>query len=472
MNQKEREILKLEESFRDIIENDILKQQTENKKIKIKDIKFIGSAEWKDKINGQERADVVFIVEKEIIEKSEDGKERVTEQKSYYLGDKCVAGELGNGEIIYGETFATSEPDKMEAIKDLLEKTPEEEIENNSMNKLQTKEIAEVLTAHLGRKVKENEVEKLLEEMDKQELEGLSEKKEQENNGKEKKKNTLSKKQADKIKVNGIQKVDLNKKVDGKETLGKRLDLNGYENMYVVYSENVDEITSGEKRNNTTYSLVGVKSDGTAKVLNDEFEMDKTVGNGATREQTKIRANNTATRDNKDMSVYTRKSNGMSIGCENDMGNVNMFLYQKTVEENENVGIQIETSQTPVIPIETREIMNRNKGIYQKEKVQDEIQEHTDEGCMPKDVKDFDGDENTESHEHFDLEYFVQEILNYENEQGEEQIKEVFTENEVRDKLLRELKENGDKLPQEQIIENVKKEMNLDAENIEREHKR
>lgn len=472
MNQKERKILKLEESFRDIIENDILKQQTENKKIKIKDIKFVGSAEWKDKINGQERADVIFIVEKEIIEKSEDGKERVTEQKSYYLGDKCVAGELGNGEILYGETFATSEPDKMEAIKDLLEKTPEEEIENNSMNKLQTKEIAEVLTAHLGRKVKENEVEKLLEEMDKQELEGLSEKKEQENNGKEKKKNTLSKKQADKIKVNGIQKVDLNKKVDGKETLGKRLDLNGYENMYVVYSENVDEITSGEKRNNTTYSLVGVKSDGTAKVLNDEFEMDKTVGNGATREQTKIRANNTATRDNNDMSVYTRKSNGMSIGCENDMGNVNMFLYQKTVEENENVGIQIETSQTPVIPIETREIMNRNKGMYQKEKVQDEIQEHTDEGCMPKDVKDFDGDENTETHEHFDLEYFVQEILNYENEQGEEQIKEVFTANEVRDKLLRELKENEDKLPQEQIIENVKKEMNLDAENLEREHKR
>ena len=32
MNQKERNILKLEESFRDTIENDILKQQTENKK--------------------------------------------------------------------------------------------------------------------------------------------------------------------------------------------------------------------------------------------------------------------------------------------------------------------------------------------------------------------------------------------------------------------------------------------------------
>ena len=473
MNQKERKILKLEESFRDIIEKTTLEQQTENKKIKIKDVKFVGQATWKDKINEKDLLDNVFIVEKEIIEKNEDGKERSTEQKNYYLGDKCVAGELGNGEILYGETFAISETDKMEAINDLLERTPEKEIENNSMNKLQTKEMAEVLSAHLGRTVEEEKVQKLMKDMDKQEIEELSEEQEnQEEKEPEEKKNKLNKKQTEKIKVNGIQKVDLNKKVDGKETLGKRLDLNGYENMYVVYSENVDEITSGEKRNNTTYSLVGVKSDGTAKVLNDEFEMDNTVGNGATREQTKIRANSTATRDNKDMSVYTRKSNGMSIGCENDMGNVNMFLYQKTIEENENVGIQIETSQTSVIPIETREIMNRNKGMYQKEKVQDEIQEHTDEGCTPKDVKDFDGDESTETHEHFDLEYFVQEILNYENEQGEEQIKEVFTENEVRDKLLRELKENEDKLPQEQIIENVKKEMNLDAENLERENKR
>ena len=102
----------------------------------------------------------------------------------------------------------------------------------------------------------------------------------------------------------------------------------------------------------------------------------------------------------------------------------------------------------------------------------DEIQEHTDEGCKPKDVKDFDGDENTVTHEHFDLEYYVQEILNYENDQGEEQIKEVFTANEVREKLLRELKEKGNQLSQDQIIQGVKEEMNLDAENLEREHKR
>ena len=397
MNQKEKETLKLEESFKDTIENDILKQNTENKKIKIKDIKLVGQATWKDKINGKDISENVFIVEKEIIETDENKKERITEQKSYYLGNKCIAGTLGNNEIIYNETFANSEQNKLKAINELLETTPEEQIENNSMNKLRTKEIAEILTAHLGRKISEEEAQQLLENMDKEEIEKLKEEKE-ENSKDKKEENKLSKKQTENIKIKGMQKIDLNKKVDGKETLGKRLDLTGYDNIYVVYSENVDNITSGEKRNNTTYSLVGTKKDGTAKVLNDEFEMDKTVGNGATREQTKIRANNTATRDNKDMSVYTRKSNGMSIGCENDMGNINMFLYQKTKEENENVGIQIETSQTPIIPIETREIMNKNKGVYQKDKVQNEIQEHTDHGCNPKDVKDFDGNENTETH--------------------------------------------------------------------------
>ena len=470
MNQEEKEILKIEESFRDTIENDIYKSNTQNKKVEIKDIKYVGEATWQDKINGKTISDKVFLVDIEIKEIDEEGKERITEQKNCYLGDKCIGGTIGDGQMLFKSTFENSEPDKMQAVNELLENTSEQEIENYSMNELQNKELSEVLTVHLGRKVSEEEVQKLLEEMDKSEIEELKEEKE-EYKDKNKDENDLSKKQAEKIKVHGIQKANLNKKVDGKETLGKRLDLEGYDSLYVVYSDKVDDITSGTKRNNTTYSLVGMTKDGEARVLNDEFEMDKSVGNNASRETTKIRANSTATRDNKDLSVYTRKSNGMSIGCENNQGYVDMFLYQKTREENENVGIQIETSQTQIIPIETREIMNRNKGIYQKENVQDEIEEHTEHGCKPDDVKDFDGDESTGSHEHIDIDYYVQDILNYENDEGEEKIKDVFTEKEVRDKLLRELKENKDTLSTEQIIENVKQEMNQDAEFYDREHK-
>lgn len=468
MNQKEREVFKNEESFRDTIENDIYKKNTQNKKVEVKDIKYVGEVTWKDKINGKDISENLFIVDIEIKEIDEEGQERITEQKNYYLGKDCIGGTLGNNELVYNQMIANSKPDRVQAVNELLDRTPEEEIENNSLNKLQKKEIAEVLTVHLGRKVSEEEAQKLIEEMDKSEIEKLEEEKEEK---KDKDENDLSKEQTDKIKVNGIQKADLNKKVDGKETLGKRLDLEGYDSLYIVYSDKVDEVTAGTKRNNTTYSLVGMTKSGEARVLNDEFEMDKSVGNNASRETTKIKANGTATRDNNDLSIYTRKSNGMSIGCENNQGYVDMFLYQKTREENENVGIQIETSQTQIIQIETREIMNRNKGIYQKEKVQDEIEEHTEQGCKPDDVRDFDGDEATSSHEHIDINYYVQEILNYENGEGEEKIKEVFTEREVKDKLLRELKENKDKLSTEQIIENVKQEMNQDAEIYDREHK-
>ena len=468
MNIKEKEVLKIEEDFKDTLENEIATQKIENKEVKIKDIKFVGKATWKDKVNGNLISDNVFFVDVEIKEIDENGKERITEQEKCYLGNKCIGGTIGDNEIVYNGIMENSEPDKIKAVKELIDRTSEQEIENNSMNALQTKEIAEILTAHFGRKVSEEEVQNLLEEMDEDDIEELKEEKEEHE---DKDENDLSKKQVKKIKVNGIQKADLNKKIDGKETLGKRLDLGGYESLYVVYSDKVDEITAGTKRNNTTYTLVGMTNDGEARVLNDEFEMDRSVGNNASRETTKIRANNTATRDNNDLSIYTRKSNGMSIGCENNQGNVDMFLYQKTREENENVGIQIETSKTPVIPIETREIMNRNKGIEQKEKVQDEIEEHMENGCEPDDVRDFDGDENTSTHEHIDIDYYVQDILNYENDEGEEKIKDVFTEREVKEKFLRELKENKDKISVEKIIENVKQEMNQDAEIYDREHK-
>ena len=74
--------------------------------------------------------------------------------------------------------------------------------------------MAEILSAHLGRTVAEEEVQKLMEDMDKQEIEELSEEQEEkEEKEPEEKKNKLNKKQTEKIKVNGIQKVDLNKRI-------------------------------------------------------------------------------------------------------------------------------------------------------------------------------------------------------------------------------------------------------------------
>lgn len=362
MTQDEINIMNIEENLRDFIEKEILENKNYLNRTYIKDIKYIGN------INNNENklSENVFIVSLVSEEINKDGKIRLIEKEYCYLDDKRIGGTIGDNNIVFNNTFEKNNPEKIKFIKKAVSAISEEELENNSLNNLKKKEEKEILDVNL-------------------------------NNEKNNKKD-LTKEQTDKIKVNGIQKVNLNKKVDGKETLGKRLDLEGFDSLYVVYSDNVKEISKDSKINNTKYSLVGMTNDGKAKVLNDEFEIDSTVGNNSLSEKTKIRANSTATVDNKDVSMYKRKSNGAKIGCENDQGHINMFFYNRNYKDNENVGIQIETSQTNIIPIETREVMNRMNGIYQKDKINREVKNNIDNGIEVKGVKDFDGDINTSEH--------------------------------------------------------------------------
>ena len=133
MNQKEKDILKLEQDFKDTLENDIIKQQRKDAKIIIKDIQLVGQATWKDQISGKPISENIFIVEKEVIEVDENGNERRTGLRNYYLGNKCIAGDLGNNQPVYGENFINFEPDKIKAVNELLDRTSEQEIGNNSL---------------------------------------------------------------------------------------------------------------------------------------------------------------------------------------------------------------------------------------------------------------------------------------------------------------------------------------------------
>lgn len=311
---KQNKILKLEEEFKDKIQIDLEKEQKEDKRVTITNIKLVGKASWQDKINRKLISENVFIVEIEISETKEDGHKRKTRQEKIYLGEEHIAGRIVgyNKEIIFNPNFEKIEIDKFMAVNNLLNKVSEKAIEENSLNTLKRKEITEVLSAYYGRQVSEDEVEKMIKEKQnsKTRKKDLDKKGEQ----KENEKDNLSEKATKNVKVNAIQIIDLNKLVDGKQTLAQRLDLEEYDDLYIILTEDVNDINPQTKRNNTTYSLVGMKKDGEAKVLNDEFEMDKSAGSSASKNSTKIRANNTATRDNKDLSVYTRKSNGASIG--------------------------------------------------------------------------------------------------------------------------------------------------------------
>ena len=99
------EILKIEEEFRDTLENKYAEIKTATKDIKISDIKLVGEASTKDKINGKDISQNVFIVDIEIIEVDENGRERVTKQKNYYFGNDCIGGTLGDNQLVYNQNI-------------------------------------------------------------------------------------------------------------------------------------------------------------------------------------------------------------------------------------------------------------------------------------------------------------------------------------------------------------------------------
>lgn len=465
MNEKEKNILQIEENFKDIIENDLIKENDNKERVKIviKDIYYPGEAIWTDKINGKKISEKVFIVEFEEVQEMQ-GQEKKQDTKTfrrYYLGEKCVAADIGDGRPYY----KSIEQDKINAINKLLDKVDYKILEENSLNNLKQKELQEILSEYLGVKVSKEDIEKTLQKINSDELEQIKKDKKG-----RKQESNLTEKQVERLeKINGIQKINLNRLVDGKQTLGKRLHLEEYEQIYIIHSENAKDISSGNSKNsinNTAYSLVGMKKDGTAKILNDEFEMDKSVGNSSSEMQTKIHANGEASRDNKSISSYTRKGakDNVGLNIENNQGYIDVyFTAGKTREENENVSIQIETSQTQRVHIETREVFNKNKGERQIDNVQDEIQEHTDKGCTPKGI-DINGNEDS-SHVHLteeEVDRYAKEIFEY----GD--ISELFTLDEVKEKLERELNEKHDDFSLEELIEKIKHEMDLDAQNLTR----
>ena len=460
---------------------DELEEKLKDTMTKIKNIKFIGRIPVENKANGQIRFENVFIVDKEIIE-TDNGKEiRSTEQSSIYLGDKCIAGKIGDMDYIYNPKFEEENQELENSINELVKNDLEKEEKDEN------------------EKIQENE-EEIIKEQENQEDLTQENTKQKDKDEEQKEPEKISKKQEKNIEIKSIQEVDLETVVDGTDTLAKRLDLPEYSKLYVIYSDNVKDVMHENERNNTTFSLVGVTKDGKAKVLNDEFEIDRTAGINGEKTQTKIKADGEATRDDKDLSVYKRKTNGIDIGCERDIDSVNVFMYQKTLEKNENVGIQVETSKTPVIKLETKEVMDRYKGMYQADNIQNEIQEHTDANCNPKDVKDYDGDDTTETHEHvgdivvkesdveetsddgiyvqeseIDIDEKTNEILNYENKYGEQEIKGQFTYDEVKEELEKQI-ENNEKNKSgktiEQIVEEVKENMDYDAQMLDRSKKR
>ena len=145
MTNKEKETLKLEESFKDIIENDIVERQEQNKKTTIKDIKIVGKINYKDKINGQELTGNVFIVEKQI------------EEKSIELAKNKISEARRKQDVEYEEKERNKEEIINKKAKELIKKHKKyigEEIAQKAINSIEEEDKKEEGTSENHKKMK------------------------------------------------------------------------------------------------------------------------------------------------------------------------------------------------------------------------------------------------------------------------------------------------------------------------------
>lgn len=295
----------------------------------------------------------------------------------------------------------------------------------------------------------------------------------------------LNKKETKKV-VNTKQEIKINTKIDNKKTIGQalKLDSSEYTKIAIVYSDKLQELNAkNEKINNTRYSFVAIRKDGTAKTINDKLELDSLAGNNSYKDSIKIDADKTARKDDKTRSRYKINGKEEFLSVENGQYGEIKAYYEKgrTREKNENIGTQIETDNIRPTSIEIRRMQADYKGKYNTDKMVKEANEHFEEHKDKKvGLKSVDGNKDTIDHLHIEANKesieAVAKIITKDAMKNSE-VEDVFTSKEVEEmsknyleKNIEELKElDSEKL--EKKLKKLEDNIIIDANNIQRQRK-
>lgn len=454
MNQKEREMLDELRVIRDDLESDFSGKNMGNQKTTVKDIIYVGDVKWKDKINGNELSENLYIVKKEITLIGKDGKQSIREVSNYYLGDKCIGGFLGDcKEPIFDERFKLSEPDKIRAVEELLQRVDEKVLEVNSLENLEKKELEEI-SEKLGispediKKMSEMDVEDI--EQADEELQNVEEKQPDEE------KETLSKKEVEKISTKT--EISMNQKVTDKATISDLLGVqgDGYTKIAVIYSDKLQD-----RENTTKFSFVGIRKDGTAEKL-DSLKQSHGINSSISIQQ--VNRDGSQVEEKQPDSLYTiegARDGKLAIDI-GPMGTIETSYVRVPEQDNQvGLGIPIETQSIRPTTNEVRELMNEKKNPRVMEEIEraDLHQEHGDEEVKIQDIDDNPYNNECKNVE-VDNEYFQKCIDGI----WTGDVEAVFTRREVEKSLQNAIDSNMQNLPFEQIVKKVKQELEYDAE--------
>ena len=381
------------------IENQIKYLDSDHQKyFKVLNVNYIGNLEIKDKEDKSKKA--IFLLTEQTIDKNDN----IVIIEKYYTEDfKFLAGDNksdGIHQFMLNKEL-TDDPDLLDSLNSLRgEKESEIDLQEVERNELE--EIAKALGID-EKDIKNMSQMDLAQEIeDKQEDENKDNREDKEENSKEQE---LDEEETKKI-VNPKQEMKINTKVDNKKTLGQALGLNPseYTKIAIVYSEKLNEIDKKDgNTNNTRYSFVAIRKDGTAKTINDKLEIDHISGNNSYRDAIKIDADKTARKDDKTRSRYKIKGKEEYLSVENGQyGELKAYYGKgKTREKNETVETQLETTNVKRTPIELRNLQASYKGNRNTDKMAEEANQHFEKYKEKKvGIKSVDGDEKTKEHIH------------------------------------------------------------------------
>ena len=429
MREIDKEILKIELDFKDTLNNEIA--QSKQSETEIKDIIYVGDIEWKDRINGNNLSEKLFIVKKEITLKNEKGEE--IEKKTvnnYYLGDKCIGGFIDVKSPIFNQYIETAEPEKIKKVKELLQNTPIEELENKSMDKLQKQYIKE-LSEKLG--IPEEEIMQI-DEVDLNE-ELPTEEVQEKLNAKETK-DTKQKRIGNETK--------LNQEIKG-ETLGQKLGLDkaGIHDGEKLVRIQKSQLSSKTREGISSQSvdiLAVTRKDGSAVILGENILRPNTrEGTNPTQENATI-DNNDGTIDKEVNTTSYEIVNGngreyINIGYDEVSGKeIKYSMYSH--QEGKYIDVELETNRTLYQDPKVREFLrDKNEGMHEADEII-----------------------NTYSKEN--LQNMARMIL----ENTENGISEVYNQADVERKIIEKIRESGyDKDNYQSVIEEVEQEMEESA---------
>ena len=473
MDKEQRELLENLRNIRENLEKDFMSEDKQNKYTRVKDVGFVGDVKWQDKVNGNELTEKLYIVKKEVTLIDVYGKENIKEVANYYLGDKCIGGFLGDfKDAIFNSNFELSEPDKTNAVKQLLERVEEKELEENSLKNLEIKEIEEIAIIlgispeDIGKlaEIDLEKLEKAKKELDGQELDDFDEN-EIGDNGKDvlsehdksDEQNEISKVEVEKISTKT--EIDVNQKISDKDTMASLLGKEGagYVKFAVVYSDKLQD--RGE--NSTKFSFVGIKEDGSAEKINS---LQQSHGVNSSVKVQQVNRDGSMVEEKVPDSLYTIKgakdgSFAVDIGA---LGTIET-TYVRIPDQNNQVGLGIPIENQSIRPTtrEVRELANDNKNPRVIEETQraEQHEEHGDTVISKNDI-----DDNMYNDDCQKIEIDSQYFQNCVDEIWKDKIEEVFTRKEVETSLKVAMDSNTQNLSFEQIVQKVKQELEYDAE--------